>query len=93
MVKYTMKYKTRFVVVEAQQFNRTELDQIKRFIGSEDISVEIERRIDGVATLRFRDKKNQVPVTVLEGDFIIKNVDGSFSICERNIFYQLYEKT
>lgn len=84
-----MKYRKKPVVIEAMQFTRDNIEEVKAFTEGNlrDIRVYITqgRLKADVYTL-------EGVYEATEGDYIIKGVKGEFYPCERDIFYEIYEK-
>lgn len=86
-----MKYRKKLVVIEAVQWNGTNLEEIKNFVGD---------ALEFQADVLLEDEKMQIMVVIktLEGehyasvnDFIIKGVHGEFYPCKPDIFKKTYE--
>jgi len=86
-----MKYRKKPVVIEAVQWNGTNLEEIKNFVGD---------ALEFQADVLLEDEKMQIMVVIktLEGehyasvgDFIIKGVHGEFYPCKPDIFEKTYE--
>lgn len=84
------QYRKKPVVIEAVQFNGSNLDQLINFSNGLIESQITERRINGenyviIPTLEGEMKAN-------EGDYIIKGVQGEFYPCKPDVFEKTYEE-
>ena len=89
-----MKYRKKPVVIEAVQWNRWNLQEIKEFVGDSlvyeyyDAAWEVGQapvRVD----MKIKTLEGDMQVSV--GDYIIKGVNGEFYPCKPDIFEQTYE--
>ena len=83
-------YRKKPVVVEAIQFTRNNWEEVKTFVQGTRNSINIERRLDGIATFTIATLEGMMLAT--EGDFIIKGVQGEFYPCKPDIFEKTYEE-
>lgn len=84
-----MKYRKKPVVIEAIQWNGSNLDQCIEFLGESYGAHKAERHAGG---------KNEITVLTLEGshiasvdDFLIRGVHGEHYPCKPDIFKKTYE--
>ena len=85
-----MKYRKKPVVVEAIQFSRGNLEQLRSFVGGKLHSIIIPRCLDGIMTGVVDTLEGQYKAT--ENDYIIKGIKGEFYPCKPDIFEATYEK-
>ena len=86
-------YRKKPVVIEAIQFKRDNWEQVKTFAQGTINSINIERRLDGVATFTIATLEGMMLAT--EGDFIIKDpfdLKRGFYPCKPDIFEKTYEE-
>lgn len=83
-------YRKKPVVIEAIQWDGSNLEECKQFLGSSFGGYTAERRVGG---------KSEITVLTLEGqhiasrlDFLIKGVHGEFYPCKPDIFEKTYDK-
>lgn len=79
-----MKYRKKPVVIEAVQWNGTNMTEIANFTKNSNRYIEFEGDICRIETL-------EGIMTASKGDFIIKGVQGEFYPCKPEIFEQTYE--
>lgn len=84
-----MKYRKKPVVVEAIQFTRNNMMEVKQFINNKDCLFTTDRTPYGKCYCRFETLEGTITAT--EGDYIIKGVKGEFYPCKPDIFEQTYE--
>jgi len=89
-----MKYRKKPVVIEAVQWNGTNLHDIIAFVG-DSLRYEIfdaawEAGV-GVPCVRMKIKTLEGDHECSEGDYIIKGVNGEFYPCKPDIFAKTYE--
>jgi hypothetical protein len=84
-------YRKKPVDIEAIQFTRDNFDKIWEFTNSTAFNFTVERRIDGVATCIIPTLEGQH--IAIEGDYIIKGVEGEFYPCKPSIFEKTYEQS
>lgn len=91
---HAMKYRKNPVVIEAIQWNGTNLEEVKRFAGNS-----LEYRICDTAWEVGKGAPHvNIRINTLEGimyvnrcDYIIKGVNGEFYPCKPDIFEKTYE--
>ena len=83
------KYKKKPVGIEAVQFTRDNVEEIKEFTEGNAINFRTERCINGKSYCEI--KTLEGTMTATEGDYIIKGVNGEFYPCKENIFIKTYE--
>jgi len=83
------KYRKKPVAIEAIQFTRGNLEEVKRFVGKFLISITTPRCLDGVMTAEISTFEGVT--TASENDFIIKGTQGEFYPCKPDIFAEAYE--
>lgn len=89
-----MKYIKKPVVIEAVQWNGTNLEEIKAFVGEAliysicDTAWEVGK---GRPHVFMKIKTLEGDMEASEGDFIIKGVNGEFYPCKPDIFEKTYE--
>ena len=93
-----MKYRKKPVVIEAVQWNGTNLEEIKEFVGDsliyETFDVEWgdgEDILTITPTIDMGIKTLEGTHICSNGDYIIKGVQGEFYPCKPDIFMQTYE--
>ena len=82
-------YRKKPVDIQAVQFTRDNWPEIKEFTNDTARDFTIERRIDGIATCIIPTLEGQH--IAIEGDYIIKGVEGEFYPCKPGIFEKTYE--
>jgi hypothetical protein len=82
-------YRKKPVDIEAVQFTRDSYPEIYEFTEGIAHSLTIEKRIDGIATCIIPTLEGQH--IAIEGDYIIKGVEGEFYPCKPGIFEKTYE--
>lgn len=89
-----MKYRKKPVVVEAIQWNGSNLSEVMEFIGSE---FKYESNTS-YATSKFSYMNGNLTINTLHGvmevsngDYIIKGIKGEFYPCKSDIFQATYE--
>lgn len=83
-----MKYKKKPVVIEAVQFTRNNLEEVRRFLGESSRKREI---ITDYLEYFLEITTLEGIMTATEGDYIIKGVHGEFYPCKPDIFEATYE--
>ena len=78
------KYRKKPVVIEAVQWNGTNVDEVADFMGRSAVMTDGDDRFH-IPTL-------EGDIWASEGDFIIKGVKGEFYPCKPDIFYMTYEE-
>ena len=89
-----MKYRKNPVIIEAIQWNGTNLEEIKQFVGNSleyDIHDAAWQVGKGVPIVNMRIKTLEGVVEVSKGDFVIKGVNEEFYPCKPDIFEKTYE--
>lgn len=84
------KYRTKSDRIDAIQVTRSNHDDIIAFGNDELISIEIPRTPSGVMKVIVSEGNTTFPV--YEGDYLIRNKNGSLSSFNKNIFEKMYEK-
>ncbi len=79
-----MKYKKKPVVIEAIQWNGTNMAEIAKFTKNSGRYIEFEDDICRIETL-------EGIMIASKNDFIIKGVQGEFYPCKPDIFKETYE--
>ena len=83
------KYKKKPVEIEAVQFTRDNVEEIKEFTEGNAINFRTERCINGKSYCEI--KILEGTMTATEGDYIIKGVNGEFYPCKPDVFEKIYE--
>ena len=78
-----MKYKSKPKVIEAVKWTGENLDQLRAFVPEEFRHNKVNQPL-GIITING-------PVTVHEGEYIIKGIEGEFYPCKAEIFEATYE--
>lgn len=89
-----MKYRKKPVVIEAVQWNGTNLEEVKQFVGDSleyDIYDAAWQVGKGIPFVNMRIKTLEGVMDVSKGDFVIKGVNGEFYPCKPDIFEKTYE--
>ena len=89
-----MKYRKKPVVIEAVQWNGTNLSDIKEFVGDSlvyDIIDTAWQVGKGKPHVLMKIKTLEGDMHVSEGDYIIKGLKGEFYPCKPDIFEKKYE--
>ena len=81
-IKMVNRYKTKPCVIEAIQYDGSNVEEIKKFIGK---SFEV-RTIEGIYV-----KTLEGVVRASVGDYIIKGLIGEFYPCKPKVFKRKYE--
>lgn len=81
-IKMVNRYKTKPCEIEAIQYDGSNVEEIKKFIGK---SFEV-RTIEGIYI-----KTLEGVVRANVGDYIIKGLIGEFYVCKPNVFKRKYE--
>lgn len=76
------KYRKKPVIIEAFQYDVTNADEIKDFVGDK---FEVKNGKAVIHTL-------EGDMEVSNGDYVIKGVEGEFYPCKPDIFEKTYEK-
>lgn len=84
-----MKYRKKPVVIEAVQFTRENLEEVRRFLGESNGKCEF---ITDYLEYFLEITTLEGIMTAIEGDYIIKGVQGEFYPCKPDIFEATYEK-
>lgn len=90
-----MKYVKKPVVIEAIQWNGTNLEEIKEFVGDSliyDINDTAWEVGKGIPHVHMEIKTLEGNHICTEGDYIIKGVHGEFYPCKPDIFEETYQK-
>ncbi len=83
------KFRKKPVEIEAIDFTRDNWEEIKHFTNNTAHSLTIEKRINGLATCIIPTLEGQH--IAIEGDWIIKGIEGEFYPCKPGIFEATYE--
>ena len=83
------KYQKKPVKIEAVQFTRDNVEEIKEFTEGNAVNFRTERFINGKSYCEI--KTLEGTMTATEGDYIIKGVNGEFYPCKPDIFEKTYE--
>lgn len=84
------KYRKKPIVIEAIQFTRNNIEDVRVFCKDNLINIAIDRHIKGVASAMIHTLEG--PYHVIEGDYIIKGTQGEFYPCKEKIFKKTYEE-
>ena len=94
MTERVMRYRKKPVVIEAIQWNGSNLEEVKRFVGDSlnysicDAAWEVGKGVPHVL-MEIGTLEGNMQVT--KGDYIIKGVTGEFYPCKPDIFEKTYE--
>lgn len=91
----SMKYKKKPITIEAIRWNGLNLEEIKKFVGNSliyEIFDEAWKLGKGRPMVEMKIKTLEGIMTVSEGDYIIKGVQGEFYPCKPDIFEETYEQ-
>jgi len=77
------KFRKKPVVIEAVQWRGNNLDELREFVPKEFRHNKVNEPL-GIITL-------EGPLTISEGDWIIKGIKGEFYPCKPDIFAATYE--
>lgn len=80
------KYRTKPCEIEAIQWDGTNLDELKEFVGE---SLEYDIIDTVVANIRIKTLEGVMHASV--GDYIIKGLRGEFYPCKPDVFVKKYE--
>ena len=83
------KYKKKPVEIEAIQFTRDNVEEIKEFTEGNAINFRTERCINGNSYCEIKILGGTMTAT--EGDYIIKGVNSEFYPCKPDVFEKIYE--
>lgn len=83
-----MKYIKKPIIIEAVQFTRDNINEIRSFCG-EIHTIKTPRCINGKMTAIINTLEGKY--NVIEGDYIIKGIQGEFYPCKEDIFEMTYE--
>lgn len=83
------QYRKKPVVIDAVQFTRKNVDEVKEFTNGTAHSFRTERSPNGKSYCTIPTLEGEHTAT--EGDFIIKGVSGEFYPCKPDIFEKTYE--
>lgn len=89
-----MLYRKKPVTIEAIQWDRLNLEDIKRFVGTSlvyDIHDSAWEVGKGIPIVNMKIKTLEGEMCVSKGDYIIKGVQGEFYPCKPHIFMETYE--
>lgn len=78
------------VVIEAIQFTRNNIDEIKEFTNNAAYDFRTERRPEGKMYCTIKTLEGYITAT--EGDYIIKGIAGEIYPCKPDIFKRTYEE-
>jgi len=81
------KFRKKPVVVEAIEWNGTNIDELFKFVEDPNIIDYWESAYD---TVIIKTLKGEMVAS--KGDFIIKGVNGEFYPCKPDIFWKTYDK-
>ena len=85
-----MKYRKKPVVIEAIQWDGSNLDEIKKFTGDHADVKYGEKDGESIADLFIHTLEGDMHAS--KGDYIIKGVHGEFYPCKPDVFSQTYEE-
>jgi hypothetical protein len=85
-----MKYRKKPVVIEAIQWDGSNLDEIKKFTGDHAVVKYGEKDGEAIADLFIHTLEGDMHAS--KGDYIIKGVHGEFYPCKPDVFSQTYEE-
>lgn len=89
------KYTKIPVTIEAIQFTRNNVEDVKSFLGDSFGGYRIEKRLDGKCEIFIKTLEDgsifQVNHVTSENDYIIKGVKGEFYACKPDIFELTYK--
>lgn len=93
MLTQVNKYRKKPVTIEAIQFSRYNLTEVKEFLGDNygDVAPAQIGNFELLIKTLEDGRNNQVRHIATEFDFIIKGVAGEFYACKPEIFYKTYE--
>lgn len=78
------------VIVEAVQFTRKNWEEVRQFTDGKAEDMITERCINGKSYCYIDTLEGKMQV--IEGDFIIKDVNGEFYPCKSDVFEKAYEE-
>lgn len=84
-----MKFRKKPVIIEATNFTRSTWDIVVEFTNGKAKDLLIEKHPYGKAYCRIETLEGEM--LAIEGDWIIKGVQGEFYPCKPDIFVQTYE--
>lgn len=82
------KYRKKPVVIEAIQWNGSNINEITEFVGKS-LIYDV-RGFKPYISIRIKTLKGEMRVS--ENDFIIKGINGEFYSCNPDIFEKTYER-
>ena len=83
------RYRKKPIEIEAIQFTRDNVEEIKEFTEGNAFNFRTERSINGKSYCEI--KILEGTMTATEGDYIIKGVTGAFYPCKPDVFEKTYE--
>lgn len=84
-------FKKKPVIIKALQWDGSNLEEVKSFIGDDFISIVTERRMNGRSDITIKTLEGQIIAS--KGDWIIEGVKGEHYPCKPDIFAESYEET
>jgi hypothetical protein len=85
-----MKYRKKPVVVEAIQYNGTNLDELEKFVGKA-LEYSIYAKFEDLEAYLVQLTTLEGKMEVRKGDYIIRGIEGEFYPCKPDIFEKTYE--
>lgn len=79
------KWKKKPAVVEAVQFNGENIDEIREFVGEENLVTVVKDNVYSLITSRGKEM-------ICKDNYVVKGVTGRFYTCTPLAFHSVYEK-